>query len=372
MIESVNEKAFSEFCQKLASDRNEQLAAAQGNRLPWPSKQLTRMADAGVYRWFVPVEQGGTGWSVHDLMLAYLKMSEACLASTFVLTQRIAALKRVVASANDELVQRRLPSLISGEASATVGISHLTTSGQHLQRPVLIAESCEGGFVLNGFCPWVTGANDTKWLLAGAFVDDGSADPAVQFKRQILALIPTDAEGVSVDPGFDLIALSETHTGRVRLADVFVSANDCVAGPIENALVSLSRGPTTGSFQSSALALGLSAAAISYLGEQTKRRPDLLAGAKALQASHEAMVETLLQATRGKSSCSNEQLRTEANSLALRSTQAAMVAAKGAGFTCGHPVGRWCQEAMFFLVWSCPQAVLDANLCELAGVEFSL
>ena len=60
MIESVNEKAFSEFGQKLASDRNEQLAAAQGNRLPWPSKQLTRMADAGVYRWFVPVEQGGT------------------------------------------------------------------------------------------------------------------------------------------------------------------------------------------------------------------------------------------------------------------------------------------------------------------------
>ena len=57
MIESVNEKAFSEFCQKLASDRNEQLAAAQGNRLPWPSKQLTRMADAGVYRWFVPVER---------------------------------------------------------------------------------------------------------------------------------------------------------------------------------------------------------------------------------------------------------------------------------------------------------------------------
>ena len=372
MIESVNEKAFSEFCQKLASDRNEQLAAAQGNCLPWPSKQLTRMADAGVYRWFVRVEQDGTGWSVHDLMLAYLKMSEACLASTFVLTQRIAALKRVAASANDELVQRRLPSLISGEASATVGISHLTTSGQHLQRPVLIAESCEGGFVLNGFCPWVTGANDTKWLLAGAFVDDGSADPAVQFKRQILALIPTDAEGVIVDPGFDLIALSETHTGRVRLADVFVSANDCVAGPIENALVSLSKGPTTGSFQSSALALGLSAAAIGYLGDQAERRPDLLAGAKALQASHEAMVETLLQATRGKSSCSNEQLRTEANSLALRSTQAAMVAAKGAGFTCGHPVGRWCQEAMFFLVWSCPQAVLDANLCELAGVEFSL
>jgi len=115
--------------------------------------------------------------------------------------------------------------------------------------------------------------------------------------------------------------------------------------------------------------LGVSSAAIAYLGEQVARRPDLVPGADSLQASLKATTEALLQATQGSSGCSNEQLRAEANSLVLRSTQAAMVAAKGAGFTCGHPVGRWCQEAMFFLVWSCPQAVQDANLCELAGVE---
>ena len=55
--------------------------------------------------------------------------------------------------------------------------------------------------------------------------------------------------------------------------------------------------------------------------------------------------------------------------VATGATQAALVAAKGAGYVEGHRVGRWCQEALFFLVWSCPQAVLDANLCELAGIE---
>jgi hypothetical protein len=53
----------------------------------------------------------------------------------------------------------------------------------------------------------------------------------------------------------------------------------------------------------------------------------------------------------------------------LRATQAALVAAKGAGYVAGHPAGRWCREAMFFLVWSCPQPVLAANLCELAGLR---
>jgi hypothetical protein len=54
----------------------------------------------------------------------------------------------------------------------------------------------------------------------------------------------------------------------------------------------------------------------------------------------------------------------------LRATQAALAAAKGTGFVVGHPAGRWCREALFFLVWSCPRPVAAANLCELAGLEF--
>jgi hypothetical protein len=44
-------------------------------------------------------------------------------------------------------------------------------------------------------------------------------------------------------------------------------------------------------------------------------------------------------------------------------------AAKGSGYVIGHPAGRWCREALFFLVWSCPQPVLSAHLCELAGIS---
>ena len=75
------------------------------------------------------------------------------------------------------------------------------------------------------------------------------------------------------------------------------------------------------------------------------------------------------QLAAGLGDCTNEELRSQANSLVLRATQSALVAAKGTGYVEGHPVGRWCQEALFFLVWSCPQAVLDANLCELVGIE---
>jgi hypothetical protein len=66
---------------------------------------------------------------------------------------------------------------------------------------------------------------------------------------------------------------------------------------------------------------------------------------------------------------SKESLRQRANSLVQRASQAALAAAKGSGYVVGHPAGRWCREALFFLVWSCPQPVAAANLCELAGIE---
>ena len=70
----------------------------------------------------------------------------------------------------------------------------------------------------------------------------------------------------------------------------------------------------------------------------------------------------------GSSSPSAESIRGRANSLALRSTQALLTASKGAGFVAGHFAERAVREALFFLVWSCPQPVVDAALRELAGV----
>jgi hypothetical protein len=52
----------------------------------------------------------------------------------------------------------------------------------------------------------------------------------------------------------------------------------------------------------------------------------------------------------------------------LRAAQSYLAASKGAGFVSGHPAERAVREAMFFLVWSCPQPVVSAALREFACV----
>ncbi|MBP88182.1 MAG: hypothetical protein CMJ64_15940 [Planctomycetaceae bacterium] len=112
----------------------------------------------------------------------------------------------------------------------------------------------------------------------------------------------------------------------------------------------------------------MAGAAIDFLEEEAAKRPDRTEPTESLRAAWDAWRSDLLGAACDEPVCSNENLRIRANSLALRASQAALAAANGTGYVVGHPAGRWCREALFFLVWSCPQPVMAANLCELAGI----
>jgi alkylation response protein AidB-like acyl-CoA dehydrogenase len=240
-----------------------------------------------------------------------------------------------------------------------VGISHLTTSRRHLATPVLLAEEVDGGFRLNGYSPWVTGAGHAQHLVVGATLAD---------QQQILAVVPRDLAGVRVPPPESLVGLSGSHTGRVELENVWIGREWLLAGP-HGEIMKQGVGARTGGLQTSTLALGLAKTAIDYLSDERAARDWLATPADALRAEWDDVHDQLFASLAGKPVCSDTDLRTRANSLVLRATQAAMTAAKGAGYLSGHPVGRWCREALFFLVWSCPPVVLSANLCEFAGIE---
>jgi len=224
---------------------------------------------------------------------------------------------------------------------------------------VLRAEPVDGGFVLDGFSPWVTGAPQAQTIVTGATLDDGT---------QVLVALPTHLPGVSVPPPARLVGLSASQTGPVHCERVFVPHEYLLAGPVEE-VMKHGAGARTGGLQTSTLAIGLADAALTYLEEETERRQDLANPAKALRSEWKQIRDDLLALAEGEPVCSTENLRARSNSLALRAAQAALAAAKGTGYVVGHPAGRWCREALFFLVWSCPQPVLAANLCELAGIE---
>ena len=325
----------------------------------WPADSLRLCGDYGVFRWFLPRAWGGFEWSDQDLIRGYLRLSAASLTTAFIITQRSSACRWLVAGDSDAARDRWLPGLASGELFATVGISHLTTSRRHLARPVLAVKETQHGFLLDGLSPWVTGSRHADVIVTGGVLPTG---------QQVLLAVPTDTPGVTVAAPVALLALTGSQTGEVRFDQVHVDKTMLLAGPAESVMTGRT-GTGTGGLATSALAVGVSSAAIEYLDHEAANRVNLQAAAASLREDLRALETDLLALADGKPVCSNEDVRARANSLALRSTQATLTAAKGSGYVRGHPAGRWCREALFFLVWSCPQPVANAALCELAGLS---
>jgi alkylation response protein AidB-like acyl-CoA dehydrogenase len=241
--------------------------------------------------------------------------------------------------------------LCSGEWFSTVGLSQLTTSRQH-GRPVFSA--CEDGddFVFDGMIPWVTGAAQAQVLVIGASLDDG---------RQVLAALPTSTPGVRVGPPLDLLALHGSMTAEVYCHNVRLQRRWLLAGPVEKVMQGDRGG--SGGLQTSCLALGLAGAAINFLQDECKARPGLLAGTERLENSRQRLRQVMYRLVQqGPTPDAMNELRAQANTLALQATQASLIASKGSGFVHPHPAQRWARQALFFLVWSCPWPAASATL----------
>jgi len=335
---------------------------------------------AGALRWCIPREYGGDGWTGSRLLEGYEQLAGACLTSCFILSQRDGACRRIRDSGNAPLCQELLPPLAKGERFATVGLSHLTTSRQHVQ-PALTAKIQDNTFILNGAMPWVTGAAQANHFVTGAVCGDG---------RQVLLVLPRDTKGVQVGSPLELMALAGSITAEVHCENVQVDRRWLLAGPTERVMAKGKAGGA-GGLETSCLALGLVGAALRYLQEESATRPELHAGVQRLQKEFVELRNEMYRLAEGVAASFQLAdparqvedlpprpadspdpaivLRGQANTLVLRATQTALTAAKGAGFLKNHPAQRWARQAMFFLVWSCPRPAAEATLSYLLNQE---
>jgi len=316
---------------------------------PWRSGAFAALARSGLLAAFIPVEQGGTAAGEPGLMPALVAIAERCLTTSLALTQWAAAV-RIIAGGPADVKQELLPSLARGDVFTTVGISQLTTSRRHLGRPALAATREGDAWRLDGICPWVTGGDSTHTIVTGAATDDGG---------QMFFVVPTDAPGLSIDPPLQMLGLTGSRTSAVHFAGV---------RPTHALPPPATGGVRTGGLSTTALAVGAARASATVITTEATTRPGLAGIAAEFRAEIDAVESRLMNgAASGIDPADRDRLRADANGLVVRAAQAALTASKGAGYVTGHPVERLVRESLFFLVWSCPQAVTDAFLCDLTA-----
>jgi alkylation response protein AidB-like acyl-CoA dehydrogenase len=199
----------------------------------------------------------------------------------------------------------------------------------------------------------VTGADSSDSIVTGAVAADGTPR---------FFIIPTSAAGLTISAPMPMLALSGSRTSSVAFDGVEPRAE----------IVSSSAAPArAGGLATSALAIGSTRASIALIAHEAAARPALEPVATSFRHEADALAARLgwLAGEEIPDPAARDALRTAANSLVVRAAQAALTATKGAGFIAGHPAERGIRESMLFLVWSCPQQVASAVICELAHLD---
>jgi alkylation response protein AidB-like acyl-CoA dehydrogenase len=279
-------------------------------------------------------------------------------ALAFLQTQHQSAAAMLANSPNEALKQEYFPHLAHGSRLVGVGFSHL----RRHPSPVC-AISTDGGYIVDGEVPWVTGWGFFPEFIVGAELPNG------QSVFGLLPLSDTDrkTEGkIVLNAPMRLAAMNSTQTVAARLHRWFL--------PQANVVMLKPKGWMNEQSQKNILnhsfsALGCARAGLDIVLEAAhkQQQPFVFQAFAALDRELTIAREAIFAAHfhRDSNSESPVTLRAKAIELAVRCAHAAIVASGGSANLENHPAGRIYREALVYTVSGQTQDVMAATLDRL-------
>lgn len=318
---------------------------------------LKGLCDNNLMALRVPAAFGGP--EVSEVTFRHFQESVARYSGSlaFLQTQHQSAASMISKSENEALRHAYLPKMSSGERLVGIGFSQLRRGGP----PIMRAESCDGGYLLNGNVPWITGWSFYPEFLIGATLPDGSA---------VFGIVPLTAQqGISISEPMKLAAMESAQTVTADFENWFL-ADDLVAfikpaGWIQNNdMINIT---LQGHF-----ALGCARGSLDVVEANAVKKP-----LPFLTAAFEALsneLEDCRAATTSAQGQPNEETTTErlkirawAIDLAVRCAHAAITSSSGAANSINHPAQRLYREALVYTVSAQTPAIMEATLDRLVA-----
>lgn len=183
----------------------------------------------------VPERFGGSGASIVDAArvlreLASLAPSTAVAA----MMHQFSVSTLVAAVEQDPREFAAFPDLLAAITSKRMLLASGFAEGQRGQNilePTLRAERVDGGYLLNGVKKPCSLSGSMDLLTASVAVPGPDGSPSLG-----IALIPADADGLTVAPFWSTFALAGAESNEVRLDDLLLAPEQLVNPPLEKAL----------------------------------------------------------------------------------------------------------------------------------------
>lgn len=309
----------------------------------------------------VTPEFGGRGLSERGFRRFQEGVARTSGSLAFLQTQHQSACSLISKSPNEDLRKRYLPRMVGGDrtqfAGLGIGFSQLRRPGP----PIMRATPADGGYVLTGEVPWITGLSFYDEFVIGATLPTGEA---------LFAIVPFWEEaGIKLSEPMRLCAMESALTVSGHFQEFFVPEDRVLyTRPIDwiarNDMINIT---LQGHF-----ALGCAQAGIDIVRKAAEKKPfPFLTEAAAslereLSRCRQAAEEA--QATGGEETTAERlQIRGWAIDLAVRCAHAGIAASSGAANALSHPAQRVYREALVYTVSAQTSDVMRATLDRLVA-----
>ena len=156
-----------------------------------------------------PAEYGGPAVSEAEFRIYQEEVARASGSFAFLQTQHQSAVNMIAKQASGEIKAEYLPQM-HGPKTVGIGFSQLRRTGE----PICKAVETDGGFLLNGEVPWITGLGFFDEYLVGSVLPDG---------RAVFGFMPfLNAEGQTMSKPMHLAAMETCQTVTARLGQYFL------------------------------------------------------------------------------------------------------------------------------------------------------
>jgi alkylation response protein AidB-like acyl-CoA dehydrogenase len=280
-------------------------------------------------------------------------------ALAFLQTQHQSAAEMLANSENESLKRQYLPYMSKGQVLVGVGFSQLRRKGD----PLVKAIPVEGGYLLNGEVPWVTGFGFFQNFIVGAALPDGRA---VYGMVPFVETFQETGGAIAFSEPMELGAIASTNTVTATLTHWFL--------PQERVVFVKKAGAIHENDKKNVLYHGFSALGCARAGldileaaAKTKQLPFLKPAFDSLNEELTRCQTAMMQALPADSKTWEQrlQLRAWAINLALRCANAAVTVSSGAANYRYHAAHRVYREALVFTVSGQTTAVMEATLAQL-------
>ena len=201
----------------------------------YPEEVLRKIGAVGGFRQHLASQNASRMCDMVTGIEAMAIAGEECLSTAFLMWCQNACGWYLEHSENDALRQRLLPRVASGEILGGTALSNPMKFFAGLEPLQLKAQVVPGGVRVRGQLPWVS--NLGPGHVFGAIFQIQSAP-----SREIMALVPCDAEGLHLMQRAHFVALEGTRTFSLRFADVFIPTAWILADPVGPYLATIRSG----------------------------------------------------------------------------------------------------------------------------------